>query len=89
MWASATGTLYFYDICGKQVSTKGNLYFGNRPALSAGARVVVTERLESVRVGSGAQPETVLRRFPSSATPVHVDESASTTASLSPVLLTE
>ena len=36
-----------------------------------------------------SQPETVLRGFPASATPVHVDESGSTTVSLSPLHLTE
>src|SRR5581483_6510423 len=56
VWASATGTLYFYDIFGKQVSTGGNVYFGNRMVVSAGAGVVVTDRLGSVRVGGGAQP---------------------------------
>ena len=51
VWASATGTLYFYDIFGKQISTGGNVYFGNRLVVSAGAGVVVTDRLGGVRAG--------------------------------------
>jgi RHS repeat-associated protein len=50
VWASATGALYFYDIFGKQVSTNGNVYFGNRMVVSQGG-AVVTDRLGSVRSG--------------------------------------
>ena len=63
---SASGTLYFYDISGKLITTitvdgtygvtgaKGNIYFGSRLVVSGG-QTVVTDRLGSVRADATGQ----------------------------------